>query len=236
METQQPASPSEPIIPPATHKPEVKNSLVLILSILLIVTVAIAGLFYFQIQKLSKELSKYQTQPSPTPTATTDPTANWKTYKNSDYSFSFSYPPSYIIQESSGYISLFSPADTANPNKDSSVNNKELKMEIYILPSPKNDSLEIYTQEQLDTEKEIQGENQNLKTVSLSGVKSTYFTWKGVGDGEIYLFLYRGKRFQLVKYPLLTNRQNEFNQILSTLKFSEATSSASPTTTPSSLQ
>ena len=70
METQQPALPSEPIIPPATHKPEVKNSLVLIMSVLLIVTVAIAGLFYFQIQKLSKELSKYQIQISPAPTAT----------------------------------------------------------------------------------------------------------------------------------------------------------------------
>jgi len=92
METQQPALPSEPIIPPATHKPEVKNSLVLIMSILLIVTVAIAGLFYFQIQKLSKQLSKYQTQPSPTPSATPDITVNWKTYSDPKGKYSFKYP------------------------------------------------------------------------------------------------------------------------------------------------
>jgi len=93
METQQPVLPSEPIIPPATHKPEVKNSLVLIMSILLIVTVAIAGLFYFQIQKLSKELSKYQIQPSSTPTATADPTADWKTYTNDEYRIEIKYYP-----------------------------------------------------------------------------------------------------------------------------------------------
>lgn len=115
METQQPALPSEPIIPPATHKPEVKNSLVLIMSILLIIAVAIAGLFYFQIQKLSKELSKYQIQPSPTPTATTNPTANWKTYTNTQYKYSVKYPADYsVIETSSDYVRFFPGIN--NPN------------------------------------------------------------------------------------------------------------------------
>lgn len=81
--------------------PNFKNSLVLIMSILLIVTVAIAGLFYFQIQKFSKELSKYQTQPSPLvspePSAEAE-TANWKTYSNTKYGYSFKYPPDWIIE------------------------------------------------------------------------------------------------------------------------------------------
>ena len=65
---------------PVSQSPKIKNLLVLIMSILLIITVTIAGLFYFQIQKLSKELAKYQTQASSTPTATSDPTADWKMY------------------------------------------------------------------------------------------------------------------------------------------------------------
>jgi hypothetical protein len=91
--TPQPPTPPAPT-PPA---PQIKNSLLLIMSVLLIVTVAIAGLFYFQIQKLSKELSKYQIQASPTPTATPDPTANWKTYTSTQFGYSFNYPQSWSL-------------------------------------------------------------------------------------------------------------------------------------------
>ena len=68
MEPQATQVAQTPSISPTQPTPQIKNSLVLIMSILLIITVVIAGLFYFQIQKLSKELSKYQTQISPTPT------------------------------------------------------------------------------------------------------------------------------------------------------------------------
>jgi len=50
------------------------NILIVLLSILLIITVGIASLFHFQIRKLSKELSIYQSAnptPSATPIATT---------------------------------------------------------------------------------------------------------------------------------------------------------------------
>ena len=70
---------TSPDVPPA---PRIKNSLLVIMAVALLFATSLAGLFYFQIQKLSKELSKYQIQASPTPTATTDPTANWKTYTN----------------------------------------------------------------------------------------------------------------------------------------------------------
>ena len=96
---------------PVSQSPKIKNPLVLILSILLIIAVAIAGLFYFQIQKLSRELSKYQTQPTPTPTATSDPTANWETYNSpltygENFWFSFKYPNSI---RTGGYGSIPGP-------------------------------------------------------------------------------------------------------------------------------
>lgn len=59
---------------------KVNNFLVLLLSVLLAIAVIITGLFYFQIQKLSKELSKYQSA-APIPSAT--PIANTKCVEKS---------------------------------------------------------------------------------------------------------------------------------------------------------
>ena len=73
---QYPISESVQSVNPTTVKSN--KVLVIALSILLLVTVSIAGLFYFQVQKLSKELSKYQTQASPTPAVTPDPTSTNK--------------------------------------------------------------------------------------------------------------------------------------------------------------
>lgn len=79
---------------------KINNPLVIILSVFLLIAVGIAGLFYFQIQKLSKELSKYQVQTSPAPTATPDSTADWKTYTNTKMGFELKYPQGKIVEES----------------------------------------------------------------------------------------------------------------------------------------
>jgi hypothetical protein len=55
-------------------------------------------------------LANYQTQVSPTPTATADPTANWKTYINDKYKFSFKYPSTLLMEinevDTSNYVQL----------------------------------------------------------------------------------------------------------------------------------
>ena len=72
------------------------NFLVILLSILLFLSVSIAGFFAYQTQKLVKELNnlksdeKIVSEVTPEPTA--DPTANWKTYTNTQYNFLFKYP------------------------------------------------------------------------------------------------------------------------------------------------
>ena len=53
-----------------TVTPLPNNHLVTILSTLLIIAGMIATFFYFQVQKLSKELAKYQIQPTAMPSAT----------------------------------------------------------------------------------------------------------------------------------------------------------------------
>lgn len=77
------------------QRPKTNSFLVILLSILLVISVAISGFFAFQTQKLVKELTVLRTEPTPIanvePTfepvatnsgVTTDPTANWKTYTN----------------------------------------------------------------------------------------------------------------------------------------------------------
>ncbi|MDP4011981.1 MAG: hypothetical protein Q8R00_00025, partial [Candidatus Nanoarchaeia archaeon] len=80
------------------------NFLIILLSVLLLLSVLIAGFFAYQTQKLVKELTILKTESIPTlevtmeptiePVATdsseVDPTANWKTY--TDPNFSFKYP------------------------------------------------------------------------------------------------------------------------------------------------
>ena len=92
----------EPQIPSAPPTPKTNNSLVLIMSVLLITTVAIAGLFYFQIQKLSKKINEDKTPVQTTPivqTPSPEPTlkVGFKKYTNEKYSFGFIYPETYKI-------------------------------------------------------------------------------------------------------------------------------------------
>ena len=95
--------------PQAQPAPQTKNLLVLIMSILLIVTVAITGLFYFQIQKLSKELAKYQTQTTPAPTTDSSrvESTDWKTYRDLQNNFEVKYPPELASNESEGKLFLY---------------------------------------------------------------------------------------------------------------------------------
>jgi hypothetical protein len=104
MEPQAIPQPPTPPIPPITPTPQVKNSLVLIMSILLIVAVAIAGLFYFQIQKLSKQLTENKSTvatSTPTPIQTSSPVPTlkpgWRKYINEKYNFEFTYPEKYKV-------------------------------------------------------------------------------------------------------------------------------------------
>lgn len=78
----------------STEEPKQNNFLISLLSILLLISVFIAGFFAYQTQKLVKELRVIGNKPEPTasPTQTPDPTADWKTYTNTKYGFSFKYP------------------------------------------------------------------------------------------------------------------------------------------------
>lgn len=98
--------------------PASKTSLTIpFLVILSILSLAISGYLFWQNQQLMKQLAVAQkltktstaVLPSPLTSPTTDPTAGWKTYTNSEIGFKFQYPSEWKIQTgipNSGLISL----------------------------------------------------------------------------------------------------------------------------------
>lgn len=89
------------------QQPKQSNFLVILLSILLLISVSIAGFFAFQTQKLVKELTLLRVEPTPIatiiptaePIVTTDPTADWKTYEMNR--IDFKYPQNYFVEPQS---------------------------------------------------------------------------------------------------------------------------------------
>lgn len=203
------------------------NFLTILLSILLLIAVSIAGFFAYQVRSLTNELLEFRNQnlekqtPTPEPESTfpmyTEPSSipsDWKTFKNEEYGFSFKYPSIYKLYESKGYLNIISPLLPAT--KGYTLRDGELKMEIYINPVSMNDSLEKYATEIKDTS---QRGVMTEEKIEISGVDVVHFGFEDVYSGDIYIFLNNNFRVQIAKYPKVTSRQGEFDQILSTFKF-----------------
>jgi len=97
-----PTQPVQPVQP--TQSIKSNNSLVIILSVLLLVAVSIAGFFALQTQKLTKQLAQYQSViplplPTEAPAEVDGETVDWKTYADEKYHFSFKYPSSWQVNE-----------------------------------------------------------------------------------------------------------------------------------------
>ncbi|OGM97971.1 MAG: hypothetical protein A2735_02275 [Candidatus Yanofskybacteria bacterium RIFCSPHIGHO2_01_FULL_41_21] len=99
---------SAPPLTPQYSSPEPKHLPKLVTWVVLILAlgfVGYAGIWYWQDQQVGED---YPVLFTPRPSATPDPTADWKTYTNTQYGFEFKYPNDFVITESS-------TADT-NPN------------------------------------------------------------------------------------------------------------------------
>lgn len=115
------------------EQPKTSNFLVVLLSVLLVLSVSIAGFFAYQTQKLSKELNTLKLEPESTfpmytePTETgsailDDSTVNLKTYTNTDYLIS--YPSTYVISNVADGATGEIPTDATNVFISESINSK----------------------------------------------------------------------------------------------------------------
>lgn len=92
--------------PPTPSSSNPSKTFLLILGAIVLMAVSGIGGYYLGANKQPSS-SQPPTRPSQslptlttTPTPTPDETANWKTYKNNEFSFSFQYPPNLKLTES----------------------------------------------------------------------------------------------------------------------------------------
>jgi hypothetical protein len=213
MENQAPVTPvnqsvGEKVIQ-TEQQPKKSNFLVILLSILLFISVVIAGFFVLQTQKLTEELiTKEDKSGGDTATVeitlpTTSPVSvnkNWKKYTNSD--FSYQYPEEWTEgQSGQTIVSNQAGANITNFTKDMPMYNECMKLEITNIT---NDLLVKYYSYDLGTEMCSNQANMNNKEAWITKVDGD-----GFQPGLIY-------DYNEVIYP---NSLKVFDQILSTFKF-----------------
>lgn len=204
--------------PPQSVQPSHKHWSTILIVAILIVFLGTAAYVVLSTKATMKKPTQVVVQ-DPSPTATTNEIANWKTYNSSSLGISFKYPPTYPEpQESKNYISLISPLNSDNV-KGSGLQNGELKIEIYFENANQNLSLEAYVREKNETGAEILEQSET----TLDGVRTIHQKLKGYGTSEAYYILHGGKKLMIVKYPLETTRQDEFEKILSSFRFLDKT-------------
>lgn len=116
------------------QQPKTNSFLVILLSILLFISVSIAGFFAYQTQKLVRELTALKNTPTPVatiePIATADPTADWKTYTNSKYSYTIMCP-----QTSTHKVELENGNGSDKPLNQEICSEGQNQLRIYVYPT-----------------------------------------------------------------------------------------------------
>ena len=174
-----------------------KKFIVTFVILALLGTGAYAGIWYWQRQQLAQEVVPTFT-PRPSVTATADPVADWKTYTNTQYGFEFKYPNNYTV--STNQSTNVAPA-VSSPYVDVEIRN-------YQIPS-------------------LIGGN----SITIGEVIAIKYPIGGNRDGGIeyqidipssnITIFFGGKNSSSLNYV------SEYDQILSTFKFTPSTGSTS---------
>ena len=201
----------EPQIPPVPPTPKINNSLIFIMSILLIVTVGIAGLFYFQIQKLSKQLTQVQVQATSTPTPTPNPTLDWKMYSNNLYAFQIKYPEKFSLTEDTNkkdfydYLASLTYQNT-NINIEAIYN-----IDVY----QDSETRDVAVREVMDS-----GFKYNITSTAISGYAVAITVLETTPKSHTIATIAHPNKNLFIQISTEMDR-TEFDQILSTFKFTE---------------
>jgi len=224
--------PTPVTIPPVViEQPKTNSFLTILLSVLLLLSVLIAGFFAYQTQKLVKELTMLKTEEK-VAVATTEPTTepvatnsavidmtNWKTYTNTKFGFNFKYPLEwYVLSSNVSFVLLSSQSQITDTSISLSVSTKNVTA---------NDTIDSYFDQMLKSDGEI-ANTEAMKTskssILIDNNKAIRYDSipKSLGYIENNVILIsKGKLFRLT----ISNNQisdetfNIFDYILSTFKF-----------------
>lgn len=165
--------------------------------------------------------------PEPTPTPTPDPTADWKTYTDPTYGYSFDYPASWHLSpaKSGGQLTaLYSYDPTSVPPEEAGMPlpRDRLKVEIVVLDNPEGFSLEDWIQ--ADRERGAPVSVSDRSTVAVDGTDGIRETVQSGTSGSIlqHFFLKGTNVYVIVKYPSDSLLSNTFASILDSLRFTGA--------------
>lgn len=107
-----------------------------------------------------------------------------------------------------------SPSDPDKPAKETTVGEKELKIEIVTESSKDNDDSEKCFMDH--------AENPNIlakEEVVVAGIPATKIQWEGLGTGEFICLIRGGTRYLINKYPIETSRNKSYLDFLASFKF-----------------
>lgn len=160
-------------------------------------------------------------EPQLSTATTSDQTANWLTYKNSDYGFEIKYPKKFLLDEK--LLSLNGPFsfDTFQHEYEHGgiIPKGEMALTIFSQPAPTN--LDIFIDNELGAVEKTE--------ITVGGKNSKLVKFEG-GDGpdlpgsELIAYVINGNKLWKIQldvadFTVSTSVSDMFNQILSTFKF-----------------
>lgn len=212
-----------------TKPQDIKNKssfLITLLSVLLLISVFIAGFFAYQTQNLVKELRKLQN--TMIPTATQTPNTESKTYTNKTHNITFKYPPVWSLKTVGENEPTNSEIKLINGEAHISIllaidgiggNGKKVEGQPYVL-----DKIDLYKFTDLFEKNTTRPDN-----LIVMGVTDQL-------DRTLGVFHYKNKIYSIqMWYPEKIKGTDDekslisdFEQILSTFKFIEPDASSTP--------
>lgn len=221
---------SDTPMPTTPTPPKKESNAITIISMAVFVILALGAVafLYYQNQKLKGMLASYQTSiASPTPTATTDPTANWKTYKSKEFNFNFQYPSelSFIYDgvpgkdEGKPFVLFHVNVQNFDGTKSKAKSNSDFQFSLDV-ERDRYKTLDEYIPSnisQSSKSKIIIDNNEAIKVVD-----DAYANWPTIWT--------RSGSYVYIIQMSNSGKENEkyFDQILSTFKFLDTTSTTAP--------
>ena len=200
-----PTPPEESSQLPALTKHWVKIALLSVLGLVLA-----GGLVFAGIQIGKKQALPVAVSPASTPTI--DPTANWKTYGNEKYKFTFKYPPEWNYAESYSKTSM---------NNNWLMITLAKKENMQSLPVSGLPNIQVHITESTDQKQFSFYEwTKVVGSTSVDKIQAEIRQHKSSDQKEV-VFIKNGYTFEVISqnYNKDTSQNEIFGQILSTFKF-----------------